>query len=378
MASMPASHLSADASLAQPQQPHLGFCEAPDRLEAFKATLESARGSSLLIVLKGYPDPDSIASALAQQHIAQLYDIKSEIVFFNEISHPENRALVKILDAPVRHYFKGWDLSRYDYWSFVDTQTSDMPVPVEEQRPVLTFVDHHKITGRAVAQFCDIRESAGATCSIYSEYLEHAFPLDAEDPADVRLATALMHGIRTDTDNLMLATPIDYRAGAYLQPFIDHELLRQISHQPISARTMEIIQKALNNKEIRQNFLVSGVGFVREEDRDGIAQTADLLLRHEGVETVVVFGIVNNEMVDGSLRTNSATVDPDTWLKSLFGTDQAGRHYGGGRRSKGGFCIPLGIFARCRDRDALWAVGKKTIEDLIFDKLGVEPPEQQL
>jgi len=350
-----------------------GYCEAPERLEAMFTTLEQARGSRLLIVIKGHPDPDSIASAIAQRHMAKVYDIDCTIVFFDQISHPENRALVKSLDADLRQYREDMDIGGFDYMSFVDTQTPHLPVRVAKPPPILTFVDHHKIVGGFEAGFVDIREDAGATSSIYAEYLEHSpLGLRLGNSEDARLATALMHGIRADTDNLLLARPIDFRAGAYLRQFIDNDLLRLISKQSITARTMEIIQRGLNNKSIRSTFLLAGVGFVREEDRDGIAQTSDFLLRHEGVETALVFGIVNGDVVDGSLRTNSPTIDPDGWLKAVFGADSAGRHYGGGRRNKGGFRIPLGLFARCRDRDALWSIGKKTIEDLVFEKIGVE------
>ena len=72
------------------------------------------------------------------------------------------------------------------------------------------------------------------------------------------------------------------------------------------------------------------------------------------------------------MRTVSHTIDPDTWLKTVFGTDSTGRHYGGGRRNKGGFRIPLGLFGRCRDRDALWNIGRRTVEDLVFEKIGVD------
>ena len=353
--------------------PPRGHCEAPDRLEAFLAALEKARGKRLLIVIKGHPDPDSIASAIAQRHFAAAHEIEATIVFFDEVSHPENRALVKSLDADLRQYREDMDLSSFDYMGFVDTQTPHLPVRMSKVPPILTFIDHHKLVGGTEAEFIDIRENAGATCSIYAEYLEHsAFGLQLGNSDDARLATALMHGIRADTDNLLLARAIDFRAGAYLRQFIDNDLLRMISKQSITVRTMEIIQRGLNNKVIRGTFLLAGVGFVREEDRDGIAQTADFLLRHEGIETALVFGIVNGDVVDGSLRTNSATIDPDGWLKAVFGADSAGRHYGGGRRNKGGFRIPLGLFARCRDRDALWAIGKKTIKDLVFDKIGGE------
>ena len=118
------------------------------------------------------------------------------------------------------------------------------------------------------------------------------------------------------------------------------------------------------------------LGFVREDDRDGIAQTADFLLRHEGIETAIVFGIVNNNIVDGSLRTTSATVDPDRWLKEVFGQDSTGKPYGGGRRNKGGFRIPLGLLARSPDRSALWKLGEQTIQELVFEKIGERTKEK--
>lgn len=350
-----------------------GWCEAPDRLAAYFETLERARGARQLIVIKGHPDPDSIASALTQRYLCRQFEIESTIVYFDEISHPENRALVKALEMDLRQYREDMDLSDFDYMSFVDTQTPHLPVRVAKPPPVLTFVDHHKMLGGFEAEFIDIREDCGATCSIYAEYMEHSPHGLRHGSAEMtRMATALMHGIRTDTDNLLLAQPIDYRAGAYLRQFLDQDLLRLISKQSITARTMELIQRGLNNKTIKGTFLLAGIGFVRQEDRDGIAQTADFLMQHEGVNTSMVFGIVNGDVVDGSLRTTSATIDPDAWLKALFGADSAGRHYGGGRRNKGGFRIPLGLFARCRDRDALWEIGRKTIEDLVFEKIGVE------
>jgi nanoRNase/pAp phosphatase (c-di-AMP/oligoRNAs hydrolase) len=133
---------------------------------------------------------------------------------------------------------------------------------------------------------------------------------------------------------------------------------------------MDIIKQGLKNKVIKSTILIAGVGFVRDEDRDGIGQTADFLLRHEGVETAIVFGIVNGDALDGSLRTSSAKIDPDRWIKEVFGQDSTGKHYGGGRRNKGGFRIPLGLLARCTDRKALWKLGEQTILELIHNKIG--------
>jgi hypothetical protein len=176
---------------------------------------------------------------------------------------------------------------------------------------VLTFVDHHKIVGGFEARFIDIREDCGATSSIYAEYLEHSpFGLRPGVPRTPAWPPRSCTASAPTPTTSCWPWPIDYRAGAYLRQFLDNDLLRIISKQSITARTMEIIQRGLNNKVIRGTFLLAGVGFVREEDRDGIAQTADFLMRHEGVETAVVFGIVNGEVVDGSLRTASPPSTP--------------------------------------------------------------------
>ena len=79
---------------------------------------------------------------------------------------------------------------------------------------------------------------------------------------------------------------------------------------------------------------------------------------------------IGRKTIDGSLRTSSNTVDPDKWIKGLFGADSEGRYYGGGRRDKGGFQIPLGIFARCSDSELLWKTASHIIEDVFFEKIG--------
>ena len=78
----------------------------------------------------------------------------------------------------------------------------------------------------------------------YAEYLEYSdYGLESHNFDHARLATALMHGIRTDTDNFLIARPLDFKAAAYLSPFVDNDLLRLISKQSVTARTMEIIQR---------------------------------------------------------------------------------------------------------------------------------------
>ena len=339
--------------------------------EQFLATLRKAKGKSLLICIKGYPDPDNIGSSLALAWLAKHHEIAVKTIYFDDISHHENRALVKKLDIDLEQCGPEFDASAFDYFAVNDSQSTDLPITLNANCELLVFVDHHKPLGTIVGHFIDIREDSGSTSAIYAEYIqEGGFEFRSDRPDDSRVATALMHGIRSDTDDYVLAASIDYKASQFLAPILDRDMLALISKQAISAKTMDLTQVALQHKDIRETYLFSGVGYVRDEDRDGIGQCADYLLHREGIETVVVYGIVG-EFVDGSLRTKSHTLDPDKWLKDVFGKKEDGSWYGGGRKDKGGFRISLGVFARCRDRELLWILIKKTVDELLYEKIGV-------
>ena len=343
------------------------------RSEDLLKTLEKAKEKKLLICLRGYPDPDNIASSLALQWMAELYSISSKIVYFDDISHYENRALVKKLDLELEHVGTDFDASSFDYYAINDSQHIDLPIVLPEHCELLAFVDHHKDLGNIAGHFVDIREAAGSTSAIYAEYLSYiSHQFTGASSQESKIATALIHGIRTDTDNYFNASPLDYKASEFLFPFVDRDLLNLISRHAISAKTMDLTQIALQHKDIKGTYLFSGVGFVRDEDRDGIGQCADYLLHREGIETVIVYGVVANSSIDGSLRTKSHTLDPDKWLKTVFGKNKEGLWYGGGRKDKGGFQIPLGVFAKCQDKELLWDMIRKTIDELFYNKIGVE------
>ena len=346
------------------------------RTDELLSVVEKASGKRLLICIKGYPDPDNIATSLALSHIVAQYDIQSTIVHFERISHHENRALVKKLDLDIEEYSEQFDYTSYDYYAINDSQNTELPIKLPDSCKLLVFVDHHKRLGTVTGEFVDIRENVGSTSAIYGEYLQdERLGFNGDTPEHSKIATALMHGIRSDTDNFVNAMPLDYMASEFFTKYVDKDLLTLISRQSIPAKTMDLTQVALQRKDVRGTFMFSGVGYVREEDRDGIGQCADYLLHREGIDTVVVFGVVGGEYIDGSLRTKSHTLDPDKWIKDVFGKDQHGVYYGGGRKDKGGFQIPLGLFNKCSDKELLWILIKKTIDELFYEKIGVEGSE---
>lgn len=341
----------------------------------FRKVLERHRGEKILVILTGYPDPDNIASGLAHKFLAKAFDIDTTLLCFHEVSHQENRVLVKRLELDLQLYDEKFDLQPYSACAFVDTQKTDTPIADKlSTKALLSFVDHHKRLGDIPAEFVDIREDGASTAAIYTEYLRAHCPqgLNPGEIDHVRLATALMHGIRSDTMSLLEASRSEFEAAAYLWPCIDQALLKKISAQSMAPAVMDMIHKALEKKQVFDTFVFTDVGFVHREHRDGIPQAAEFLLQREGTDTVLVFGIVDGKMIDGSLRTRSDTINPDTFLKKAFGFDEEKQaYYGGGNiRDKGGFQIPLGFLSQHVDRELLYRMTCEVVQEKFLQAIG--------
>jgi nanoRNase/pAp phosphatase (c-di-AMP/oligoRNAs hydrolase) len=345
-----------------------------DRAKAFADALNAARGKNVLIVLRGHPDPDGIASALAQAHIAHRLGVaQTTIGYCHDLSHRENRALVKLLGIDLRKIKSIKELGApVDFLALVDAHDVDPDLADADGIEVLTVVDHHRTHVPPRARFVDIRQDVGATATIFVEYLNELAPLSADAEDDRRVATALMHGLSTDTDDFMLARGVDFRASSHIAEVCDRDLLTDLSRRLIAPSAMDVISRALSALAVRRNFAMAGVGFVPEGDRDTIAQAADFLIRREDIDTVVVYGVVGDRFIEGSLRTHSASVDPAVWLEQAFGCDDRGRAYGGGRRDKGGFRIPIGFLGRATDRAQLWTLIEHAMRNALLKQLGDE------
>jgi len=344
--------------------------------------LDSHRGERHIIVLQNYPDPDAISSAFAHQLISAQYDIQTDMVYGGKVSHHENLALIKLLGLKLVPFTAETDMRQFAGAVFVDNQgtTASQIVAALEaaEVPTLVVVDHHAAQDRLHAAFSDVRQ-AGATATIYSEYLRAGLlPLDRARHEHQVVATALLHGILTDTGNFVHAAAEDFEAAAFLSEFRDAEVLAEIMSQARSKQTMDIIRRALGNRLIVESFCISGIGYVRGEDRDAIPQAADFLLTEENVHTAIVYGIVTNdgeEMLVGSLRTVKLALDPDAFIKDTFGKDAAGRFFGGGKAAAGGFEVPIGFLASNpadEYRELKWQAYDKQVKHKLLVKLGVE------
>ena len=365
--------------------PHFGD---DARARAFAAFLESHRGEVHIVAVQDFPDPDAISSAMAYRTLAGRFDIDVDIVYEGRISHQENLALVHMLSIDLVRFTDALPIDRYDGAVYVDNQGTTTRLADrlgEAQIPALAVIDHHAPQGVLHPEFTDVRP-VGAAATILTDYLRsgEVLELDPDNQQHINLATALVHGLRTETNGLVRAGADELLAAGYLSRLMDPELLERIMRVQRSHGTMDVIETALSDRLVRGGFSLAGVGYLRHADRDAIPQAADFLITEENVHTAIVYGIVQGEgereLVVGSVRTSKVTLDVDQFLKSALGSDFRGRHYGGGRERAGGFEIPIGFLEGTHDPEHMrlkWDTFNRQIRSKLLAAAGIEPEEDE-
>ena len=300
-------------------------------------------GNEITIVCHNNPDPDCLASALALGRIAGAAGIdERHILYSGDISHQQNRAFVNLLDIDLQPFESATVQNREpdSLLAFVDHSVPGENNRVPEDTHVDIVIDHHPAED-IDAGFVDHREELGAAETILTEYVR---ALDIE--LDTDLATALLFAIRSDTlDFLRGATPAEYDAAGHLHEFADQEMLRQLSTPSLTGGTLDAISSAIDNRRTTDAVLISHIG--RTSERDALPQAVDYLVRLEGVQTAIVFGIVE-DAVHVSARSPDPRVHVGDILHEAF--DDVGS--GGGHHDVAGGEIPLGIVADFTSDDA--------------------------
>jgi nanoRNase/pAp phosphatase (c-di-AMP/oligoRNAs hydrolase) len=328
------------------------------RAQSLQELLEA--GSELTIVCHNNPDPDCLASALALGRLAAHAGIdERRIVYSGAISHQQNRAFVNLLEIDIKPFDQSTvvDRDEGELLAFVDHAIAGANNEVPEGTPIDIVIDHHPAE-EIEARFVDHREGIGATATILTEYL-----VDRAVELDTTLATGLLFAIRRETLGFLRGvTPEEYAAAGTLHDFADLDLLRRLASPSVSSATVDAIADAIEHRVVRGSVLLSHVG--RTSERDAIPQAADYLATLEGVETAIVFGIVDDD-ISLSGRSTDSRVHIGDVLGDAFGDVGSA----GGHREMAGGEIPLGLFADyTNDDDQLTAI----VEQIITSRLVAE------
>jgi nanoRNase/pAp phosphatase (c-di-AMP/oligoRNAs hydrolase) len=256
------------------------------RVRVERVRAHFARADRVLILMQDDPDPDAIASALAFKAVLGRNRPAATIGTFGTITRAENRAMTRILEIEVEA-IKPRNLEEYDMVAVVDAQPSFF----EERMERVDFVvDHHPEEAPVRAALKDIRPSYGATATILTEYLR---AVDAKLPQ--RLATALLYGIKADTQHLERgASRADMDAFVYVHGLANHSALRRIERPELPDEALDVLARGIANRQVVGEVAFVHLGPVAYPEL--VAQFADFFLQVAGAEWSVVSGTVHGEL----------------------------------------------------------------------------------
>jgi nanoRNase/pAp phosphatase (c-di-AMP/oligoRNAs hydrolase) len=334
--------------------------ELEHRAERLTEVITDTDGS-LAVVTHANPSPDSIASGMALEAIAETLGVDADIVYFGDIGHQENRAFVNLLEVDLVGLDGPAELAAYETVALVDHSAGDATV----DHDVDIYIDHFEADAEFEAEFTDVRTNVSATSTILTKYIQ-----EFEIRPTEALTTALLYGIRDETlDFKRDTTPADLTAAAYLYPFADHDVLEQVESPSMSPETLDVLAEAIQNREVRSSHLVSNAGFVR--DRDALGQAAQHLLDLEGITSTAVFGIADDTIYLAA-RSKDIRMNIGTVLGEAF--SDSGEAVG--HSTQAAVEIPLGIFTGIEtsedNRETLLALADEAVKKKLFDAMGVE------
>ncbi len=332
--------------------------ESLRKLKKLKNVVKSTNGK-IGIFTHDNPDPDSISSALALKEISKHFGVDADILYYGEIQHQQNKAMVNLLGIDMIKADEV-NLNSYSKFALVDSAGPGVNNTIPDNIKISIVIDHHPAE-EVNAEFVDVRGDVGATATILTLYLQELKVVPTKS-----LATALFFGIQTETEEFRKnARTNDFLASAYLYPFVDNELLEKMEGPALSTETLDVLGTAIKNREVFSSFLLSFAGFIT--DKDTLPQAADFLLKLEGISTVLVFGILRDN-VYLSARNTDVRINIGEVLKRAFrdvGSAGGHAHAAGGK-------IPLGIFGDVSDRDVLGKLVTQAVKKRFLIALGIE------
>jgi nanoRNase/pAp phosphatase (c-di-AMP/oligoRNAs hydrolase) len=313
--------------------------------------------NSILIYIKGSPDPDVIASSFALKSICANTGINADIISSARPSLPQNSAMISELDIPIR-FDELADLSHYDAYCVLDFQSAVVN-GISGKLPCAVHIDHHEPVDEEIAiDFNLVIEEINAVSSFFALILREMEPqlsgITTDNQMFRKVCTALQLGIYTDTDKYRHAENIDFEALNFVSDYSDKKLIARITDIPLPGHVQDFMFRAFKNRQEYKDWIFSGIGFIEESNRDSIAIIADYLVQRYKCPVAVVFAVVIKKKprglrLDASFRTDDENINLDLLIKEITQT-------GGGRKYKGAYQVDLDYFYNYPDRDELWKI----------------------
>ncbi len=276
--------------------------------------------SPLLIMTHNYPDPDALATAGALAYlIEEGAGVKSRIVYGGSIGRGENKAMVRHLRMPV-FKLRPADLKKHQYVALIDTQPEFENHSCPANKRVAYVLDQHPSVKKPQADLAIVDAECGATSVIVTKAL-----LLSGLQIPKRIATALVYGILSDTQDLHRAERADI-IETYMDilPYCDMRTLTKIQNPSKPLMFFKTLQRALNQAWLCRGFVMVHLGNILHPDL--VSEIADFILGSNVATRALCTGRYMGKL-HVSFRTRRPQDDAPRILRSVFDdANNAGGH----------------------------------------------------
>ncbi len=279
------------------------------------------------VLIMIWADPDAMASALAMKRLIRQRVSEVTIAHVNEIRRVNNLAMMQLLKIPLVK-IRQVKPAEYTKRILLDSQPPHNPEFMKWDFDVV--VDHHPLTTGWEAPFIDVRPEYGATSSMLTEYLR-----TLKIKPSVALATALIYGIKTDTNNFEKECTIqDVLCFQYLFKRMNRHLLHKIEASDIRRSELKYFRRAFEEVKIRKQRLLAHIG--RVPNPDILVIIADFFNHVHEIGWVFISGEYKDRLVV-IIRCDGYRKDAGKLAQKVFGP----LGFAGGHREKARAEVPL-------------------------------------
>lgn len=247
--------------------------------------IELLKGHNVYLQTHNFPDPDALASAYGLQVFLRAHGVDSTICYAGEIEANSTKKMIEVFQIEALEIDDIPDMKETDYIVTVDGQKFNSNLtdfPGDE----VACIDHHPTMKPCAYKYSDLR-ICGACASMVANYFK-----ESETTLDKNTATALLYGIKMDTDSFNRGvTDFDIEMFAYLHKIADNQTIISLSHNNYEIQDLYAYGEAIRNIKIYDNVGFASISFDCPDAL--VAMISDFILGLDIVQFAVVYAVRN-------------------------------------------------------------------------------------
>ncbi len=254
-----------------------------ETMNNFKSVLQNIRKDHVYIQTHNFPDPDAIASAYGLSVLLGRLGVTSSICYKGKIERYSTNRLIESLGIDMTNLSE-CSMDSEDEVILVDAQKGNSNI-IDSVGDEIICIDHHPSFSDSYAEYryMDVRPEVGACSTIIAQYF-----FDNNIQMDKKVATALIYGIKSDTQGLSRGvSQLDLDVYQILFRICDKSVLKSLEHCSLKFEDLKAYASAINSIKVYDNVSFANTG--RDCPDALIASISDFMLELAEVDFSVAY-----------------------------------------------------------------------------------------